>query len=1366
MWAMRKSIFAFIFLFSSLFVSCKNASSRVRGLWLVAYPEIVSQESDLPVRLEATGTGFVPSGVTLFEEGYIEPLGNMSPVQDGTFGTFEFLLERLPAIGEHRYYAIGFDPWGEVRSLSAQVSVVVSTSTFFTSASAVGDEKPEITFTVTTDAERADHVTLYEVMKNGTEALLGTKAITAGAGGTSFDVTSNADDNGDHRYYVVIFDANEQVLWRSAEQQIFADMSGVPLIRVVATDEQGHEVTRLKKAQTVTFGITVENFPEDFAIELLENDIPAEMSHFFVAEEDGVHVYQACARTTDKTYCADLSLTVDIPGVVVALDADAEGQIDDTLTIVATVYGTAAKEAMLSRIIDGATYEYSVALQPTDDERLDEPRTATFVLPGDTLDDGMLRYYALIRSDGVYLATSQGITVSHGRFATLTLGNDETSMQLVGPVDTNAVAELQLNNFGLAGQVRVCCENDVVCSEPVALTEDMAVASVSLDFSVMNNGSYICRGTFLDADAETNDVEVVVSLSGVTLEVDVSKAVVGQTIVLTPTSRNSEDTVAVYLGNSKVCEKQRSGTSCRVTLDEAQRSGSWAFYAVVVDDRDEGEASAEVEVLAQSVVLDVVEEGRVARREDGVVIINRAGEVTFQAALHNIDLGEIAAITLVDSVNPNAPVDIPVDTLASVRTFAKEDNDSHTYTVTVWLKGAGDQNTAATTLDVRVDVNSVELSLSPVNTVFGPEDEIEVTSTYWDRFDGIDVYAVRSGQADAQAIRVGSADGSSTSIPAADLLALDPLGLGGEFELIVVVNTAGFERARSERVSVTAIGLVVAWQVAEGEKSPVSWDHVFSAAEALFLFSGETLTFTASRGPVPQDYGVEVQFLLSNDVVGTSEKEVYDYLFTWDEEGDRPITVRIVQGERTVTESDILVTAVGAGETRGMKIDVPSDACSLGDAIRFVNGDANRTNTPCTLIPRNDTLNEIALVQNVVLTKVDNEDEVTGTPTIKGDVRIYAEDSYSISGGLVVRPLRVGEDANVWLDGLTIVNGRASLMAEGGGGCIFNEGNLELTRTSVRTCLVLAADGENAFGGAIYSKGGSLKLAEFSNVADSLLQGKGGMRIAGGGIAIDGGAFDATDVGVSNNDILDNSAGANGEGLGGGIWANCLTSLNWSNVFLMDNEVRLPSGDASGGGMALVAETCEPIEGGVNLSGSWISTNRAVGKTALGGGLYLRNDDDNLAAYHVQIAKYRRSTAAIEKNLVEGTDRGFGGGMMIASSGVVVELAENETAILRNRVMVPENGLPEDFQGAGVYNGGTLEWREDSSWIAINGFCAAGPDVDVATCTIDTMLGMGTDVANHGLAILEGLCEDHIYSGLEPDVQTKVHTYADPDECH
>jgi len=267
-----------------------------------------------------------------------------------------------------------------------------------------------------------------------------------------------------------------------------------------------------------------------------------------------------------------------------------------------------------------------------------------------------------------------------------------------------------------------------------------------------------------------------------------------------------------------------------------------------------------------------------------------------------------------------------------------------------------------------------------------------------------------------------------------------------------------------------------------------------------------------------------------------------------------------------------------------------------------------------------------------VLTTVNNTTNgSTGLPVIaaKDNLTILGSgDTIERRGGTSSTPFRlleVASGASLTLQNLTLQNGLASQWTAGWqGGAIYNQGTLVLDGVTVQGNMAGPGGGlefGNAFGGGIFSSGGSVTLEGDTIVHNNeAISGSEGGNAYGGGVCAMGGTVTVT------NATLDNNTAEAGRGSGASS----------------------PEGSAYGGG--LYANGASVTLTNATLDGNGAAANNVpdafFSYGAFGGGLYLSGGTTTLANCTVQ-----------ENSALNGNPYGHGegGGIYIYSGTVHVD---------------------------------------------------------------------------------------------------------------
>lgn len=265
---------------------------------------------------------------------------------------------------------------------------------------------------------------------------------------------------------------------------------------------------------------------------------------------------------------------------------------------------------------------------------------------------------------------------------------------------------------------------------------------------------------------------------------------------------------------------------------------------------------------------------------------------------------------------------------------------------------------------------------------------------------------------------------------------------------------------------------------------------------------------------------------------------------------------------------------------------------------------------------------------------------LTIAPDFDGFATIFLGNTATGSGG-AIWSAGTTSISNARLDG-----SRAFAVEGGGGGLIYNTGDLEIVLSTLSNASAANVDDSAGSGGAILSEGGSLSL-DFCRLV-------GNFAVAnGGGIALTGGA-DATltSTAIESNGI-DVRAGANGEAVpiltqrGGGLYVDNTSTLTLETVSISRNLAGV-----SGGGIWNAGTTEAKLidvlrnegqgdaaehggggiynEGMLTLSGSRLLINAAPGEAGSGGALFNAGGSATLTAVDINRNSAVRAGGAIE----------------------------------------------------------------------------------------------------------------------------------------
>jgi hypothetical protein len=199
------------------------------------------------------------------------------------------------------------------------------------------------------------------------------------------------------------------------------------------------------------------------------------------------------------------------------------------------------------------------------------------------------------------------------------------------------------------------------------------------------------------------------------------------------------------------------------------------------------------------------------------------------------------------------------------------------------------------------------------------------------------------------------------------------------------------------------------------------------------------------------------------------------------------------------------------------------------------------------------------------------------------DVSVQGPGKYllTIDGGGTDRVFQHNGSGALAISGMTITNG--SYGGALGGGCIYSAGDVQAFYTLVSSCSKTSSGSDDAFGGAIYARGGALIAA--STIVDNTAHADAA-NSAGAGVW-------ANTVQIAVSTISGNTVSGDGShyARGGGVLSLGDIEIVYSTI--SDNEA------SAGGGVFLIGAA----ENGMNIRNSTISGNHASGS---GGGIYAK----------------------------------------------------------------------------------------------------------------------------------------------------------------
>ena len=298
----------------------------------------------------------------------------------------------------------------------------------------------------------------------------------------------------------------------------------------------------------------------------------------------------------------------------------------------------------------------------------------------------------------------------------------------------------------------------------------------------------------------------------------------------------------------------------------------------------------------------------------------------------------------------------------------------------------------------------------------------------------------------------------------------------------------------------------------------------------------------------------------------------------------------------------------------------------------------------------------------------------------------------TVSGNNQSRVFRVGRDANVTLNNLTISGGNgAGNESSGEGGAIYVAPNGSSTQLTISNSVL--RNNQALLGGAIRTFGQSTVNISGTMITNNTITGSNGNG-SGGGIYMSGGLLNLTD-----STVADNAA----ENEGGGIFN--LSRATVSNSVIRNNTAR------SGGGIF--------THGNLSLSNSTLANNVALN---YGGGIY-----NNLGGAS-SIA------ATINNSLITGNRaNGFGGGILNRDRmDVVNSTVSNNNAGDGGGVI---NGFLDERLAVLSVNGSTISGNQAytrGGGLANEGGTSSLTNVTISGNTVVNGVGGGINVRSSG----------------------------------
>ncbi len=260
------------------------------------------------------------------------------------------------------------------------------------------------------------------------------------------------------------------------------------------------------------------------------------------------------------------------------------------------------------------------------------------------------------------------------------------------------------------------------------------------------------------------------------------------------------------------------------------------------------------------------------------------------------------------------------------------------------------------------------------------------------------------------------------------------------------------------------------------------------------------------------------------------------------------------------------------------------------------------------------------------------------------------------------------------------------------GGCIFSNGYIHLSSSSVSGCGVVNIDGQ-AEGGGLYS--GSGMRVESSTIANNTASGK---QALGGGALIRRSAYFVASA-ISGNTAAAVTGATEAVISGGGLFTGCQARLN--SVTVTNNQVRATNGKATGGGIT--------AGGSVYLSFTAISNNVAVAPASSGGGVtalrdsfvYYSTIDHNQAVNNAGAEFRTAGTLSIRNSTISSNTATSGSSALFSSIPTFI----NNSTIAFNTAHGSDAGLY-------FYVGGTLDIE---STIVSNNTSSSGTSYDMVS---------------------------------------------------
>ena len=796
----------------------------VLALEVVGAEGKVVTDADQEVKLVVTSENIAldaPWRIALFAE---SAEGELLAAHDAENGGTEFSLSfTYRDNGGHTYRACaevgGDDPLCEKVTLEVNIPGVELALDADNGQRAIELDAGEAALLIASVYGTVAKIGLYYYEKGAEgDAQLYRDVFASGATTYDFTVGEELKEGATYVFFAVVYaDANAdtadfaarsslaeeiQVTWKNAEKAetpvgsswyvtLSAEGDGV-VDGVVTTDDP------------VTLTATVHDLEQESAVAIVWNEggQSIDESGFvyqrsFTHQDNGDHTYMACVEGLDL--CDELSFTVDIPWVGLALKAGDDGNIDnagDTVTLVATVDGTAGSSVV---------FVAGDSNKEVEERTSRELRTVSFVLTADSFKDftesdaaweDPLSFRAVVKdSRGNVLVTSSTAIQVHR----------ETVVALTSytALDISETIGFTLGNFGFVGNVQVQCTNnrgrDVVQSDSVALASDDTEKNVAVDFSSVPNGDYTCTGSY--GSKNMTEISVNVGFSSVTLVADVQRATIGQTITITPTSRDGSR-VKICRDVAEICSVG-SGEHCSYALSPTD-DALWVFDAVAEADTCGQTSLGTVEIVRQWVDLKVGDNiDTSVPVTDNVTVTDSF--VRIWGVLHNVEPENLGAFTtdFTQSTSDNSLDSQSIDdVILFTRTFTYEDNGDYVYVLYL------NDGSPVSELKVTVAIAHVEL-ISTTSSVelSGPQDEKNFDISYLGAVDTIELHVTTSANIEHVVRRWDTnTQGviNNVAIHVADFASLVESGLStSNFFVYAVAKEGGNERARSESVPVT-----------------------------------------------------------------------------------------------------------------------------------------------------------------------------------------------------------------------------------------------------------------------------------------------------------------------------------------------------------------------------------------------------------------------------------------------------------------------------------------------------------------------------------------------------------------------------------